>query len=78
MKLPLLVAAGLALSLVALAPTASAHGSCTWTFGPSPAGGLVEDVYWFTAGVVAESTCGIAYPFADAACHLVIGNTCPL
>ena len=78
MKLPLLVLAGLALSLVAIAPTASAHGGCYWTFGPSPAGGVVETVYWFTAGVVAESTCGVAYPIADGACHFLVGGTCPI
>ena len=77
MRLSLLLVAGLALSLVAIAPTASAHGTCAWDFAPSPAGGLVEDVYWFAAYVVAYSTCGIAYPFVDAECHLILGSTCP-
>lgn len=78
MKIPLLVLASLALSLVALAPAASAHGSCTWTFGPSPAGGVVEIVYDFTTGTIATSTCGVAYPIADGACHFLVGNTCPI
>jgi hypothetical protein len=78
MKLPLLVLAGVLLALVAVAPTASAHGSCTWTFGPSPAGGVVEVVYRFTTQTVASSTCGVAYPIADGACHFLVGNTCPI
>lgn len=78
MKLPLLVLSALVLSLVAIAPTAAAHKGCTMTWGPSPAGGVVEIVYKFTATTVSNTTCGLAYPIADGACHFLVGSTCPI
>ena len=78
MKVHLLLIAGLLVSLVAAAPTASAHGGCTWTWGPSPAGGVVEIVYRFTTGTISTASCGVAYPIADGACHFLVGSTCPI
>lgn len=78
MRLSLLVVASLALSLVALAPTAAAHKGCSMAWQPSPVGGVVEIVYDFTLRTAASATCGVAYPIADGACHFAVGGTCPI
>lgn len=74
----LLVLAALGVSLVALAPTASAHGGCTFYLGPTGNGGVVWDTVDFAIVTGYSATCGLGYFLADGTCHFLVGGTCPL
>ena len=77
MKLPLLAVGSVLLTLVALAPSASADIQCSFYIPPTGDPALVWQVYDFATQTAYDATCGLALDIVNGTCDFALGSACP-
>lgn len=75
MKLPLFLAAAVALSALAFTPSASA-AQCNFWIEPTGNPGVVWQTYDFATQTAYNTTCGFVLGLANETCEFLIGSPC--